>query len=120
MKTYEEFINVNKNFEKEFQVLNENLITELSPEQEKQIDEAIERFVHDYLKNGKTLTDLQEDIMNEGFIGSILGGLAGFALGSSIGKIIARVLGVERGILYDMLTSRLVGAALGSALGSRV
>ena len=100
--------------------LNESYITELTPEQEKQIDEAIDRFVNEYLSKGKTMEDLQNDIMNEGFIGSILGGLAGFALGSSVGKIIARVLGVGPGILYDMLTSRLVGAALGSALGSRI
>ena len=81
MKTYEQFITETVEVTKEIQILNENLITELTPEQEAQIDEAIDRFVTEYLSKGKSMEDLQKDIMNEGFIGSILGGLAGFALG---------------------------------------
>jgi hypothetical protein len=122
-KTFIEFINEKtKSLDDRelFEALNESYMHELTPEEEAKIDEAIDAFVKEYLENNKTLEDLQADIMNEGFIGSILGGLTGFALGKSVGKLIAKVLGVEHGILYEMLTSRLVGAALGSALGSRV
>lgn len=122
-KTFIEFINEKTNSldDRELlEALNESYRHELTEEEEAKIDEVIDSFVKDYLDNNKTFEDLQSDIMNEGFIGSILGGLTGFALGKSVGKLIAKVLGVEHGILYEMLTSRLVGAALGSALGSRV
>lgn len=122
-KTFIEFINekVSSVDEKELLLaLNESYKHELTPEEEARIDEAVDAFVKDYLENGKDINNLQEDLVNEGFIGSILGGLAGFALGKTIGKIVAKVLGIERGIVYEMLTSRLVGAALGSALGGRL
>lgn len=120
MQTFNQYIDNDKISNYELQSLNENLISELTPEQEAEIDRAIDRFALEYLNQGKTITDLQEDLMTEGFIGSIIGGLTGFALGSTVGKIVARVLGVQSGILYDMLTSRLVGAALGAALGKRI
>lgn len=121
MKTFKEHIVEKETVTKlETDLLLESLKTELTPDEEKQVDEAIEKFVKEYLNDGKTLKDLNEDITNEGFLGSILGGLAGYALGSSIGKIIANVLGIEKGVVFDLLTSRLIGCALGSALGKRV
>ena len=79
-------------------------------------------FVKQYF-NEKTgefdLDRLEEDIVNEGLLGSIIGGLTGFALGKSVGKMLAKVLGIQKGIFYDLLTSRLVGAALGAAFGKR-
>jgi hypothetical protein len=120
MKTFYDFIDDSRISTFELQSLNENLVSELTEDQQIEIDRAIDRFVSEYLENGKTITDLEKDIMTEGFIGSIIGGLTGFALGNTIGKIVARVLGVQSGILYDLLTSRLVGAAVGAALGKRI
>ena len=67
MKTYQEFITEDAAIlNKELQVLNENLITELSPEQEKQIDEAIEDDLDleddEYMKEyrDKRLAELKE------------------------------------------------------------
>jgi len=122
-KTFIEFINEKTNSLNDrelLEALNESYMHELTEDEEAKIDEVIDAFVKEYLDKNKTFEDLQSDIMNEGYIGSILGGLTGFALGKSVGKLIAKILGVEHGILYEMLTSRLVGAALGSALGSRV
>jgi hypothetical protein len=122
-KTFIDFINEKTSSLSDDQLLealNESYKHELTPEEEAKIDEAIDAFVKNYLEQGKDINNLQEDLIKEGLIGSVLGGLAGFALGKSVGKIIAKVLGVERGVLYEMLTSRLVGAALGSALGSKM
>jgi hypothetical protein len=121
MKTFKEYLIESGSFtENELDLLNENLKAELTEEEEKKIDIAIKAFVKEYLEKNKSVKDLNEELTNEGFLGSVLGGLTGFALGSSIGKIIANVLGIQKGVLYDLLTSRLVGAALGSALGNRV
>jgi len=121
MKTFKEYLLQPGGFtESELDSLNENLKAELTEDEEKKIDVAIKAFVKEYMENNKSLKDLNEELTNEGFLGSILGGLTGFALGSSIGKIIANVLGIEKGVIYDLLTSRLVGAALGSALGKRI
>jgi len=120
MKTFKEYlIETNTLSEVEINMLNENLRSELTPEEEAKIEEAIRAFVKEYTENNKTVKDLNEEMTNEGILGSILGGLTGFALGSSIGKIIANVLGIEKGVIYDLLTSKLVGAALGAALGKR-
>lgn len=90
----------------------------LTNEQNKSIDIALEAFTKEY--NEKGLEIFNQDLTNEGIIGSILGGLTGFALGKTLGQIMAKVLGVEKGILYDLLTSRLVGAAIGAAIGKRI
>ena len=120
MKTFKEYLIESDTFtEAEIQMLNENLKSELTPEEEAKVDKAIKEFCAEYMDK-KSIKDLNEELTNEGFFGSILGGITGFALGSSIGKIIANVLGIEKGVVYDMLTSRLVGAALGAALGKRV
>ena len=121
-KTFIEFINERTaSFTKEeIAILNEGLKHELTPAEEKQIDEAVDAFIKEFMEKNKTVDDLNAELTNEGLLGSILGGLTGFALGSSVGKIIARVLGVEKGVMYEMLTSRLVGAALGAALGKRL
>ena len=66
MKTFNEFITEGTIDSQEWKALNESLITELTVEQEAQIDEAIDRFVSEYLSKGKTMEDLQQDIMNEG------------------------------------------------------
>jgi len=121
MKTFREYLIENETFtEAELQMLNENLKTELTEEEEKKVDEAVKAFVAEYLEKNKGAKDFNEELTNEGILGSILGGLTGFALGSSVGKIIANVLGIEKGVMFDMLTSRLVGAALGAAIGKRM
>ena len=121
MKTFKEYLVESETFsELEIQMLNENLKTELTKEEESKVDKAIEEFVSEYLEKGKGMKDFNDELTNEGFLGSILGGLTGFALGASIGKVIARVLGIEKGVVYDLLTSRLVGAALGAALGNKL
>jgi hypothetical protein len=123
VKTFEEILNESIHSLTEDELLtalNESYKQELTEEEEARVDEAIKKFVNEYLNSGKTIDDLQTEIMNEGLIGSIIGGLTGFALGKSIGKIIANVLGIEKGVFYELLTSRLVGAALGAALGKRV
>ena len=121
MKTFKEHILEKNNVSSiETELLLESLKSELSEEEKKQVDEAINRFVKEYGEKNKGLEDFNKELTNEGFLGSILGGLTGFALGSSVGKIIANVLGIEKGVIYDLLTSRLVGAALGAALGKRI
>jgi hypothetical protein len=121
MKTFKEYLVGEGIFtDIEIDMLNENLKTELTPEEEKKVDEAVRKFVSEYLEKNKGAGDFNEELTNEGILGSILGGLTGFALGSSVGKIIANVLGIEKGVMYDMLTSKLVGAALGAAIGKRM
>jgi hypothetical protein len=121
MKTFKEYLIESGTFsEIELQMMNENLKSELTEDEEVKIDKAVKEFVAEYLEKNKDAKDFNEELTNEGFIGSILGGLTGFALGSSIGKIIANVLGIEKGVIYDLLTSRLVGAALGASLGKRM
>jgi hypothetical protein len=120
MKTFKEHLLESGTFtEMEIQMLNENLKSELTVEEEAKVDKAIKDFCAEYMDK-KSIKDLNEELTNEGFLGSILGGLTGFALGSSIGKIIANVLGIEKGVVFDLLTSRLVGAALGAAIGKRM
>ena len=67
---------------------------EWTPELEAKIDEALELFEKEYMKEDGTydLERLNEEITNEGFFGSIIGGLTGFALGKSVGKMVAKVL----------------------------
>lgn len=121
MKTFKEYlVETNTLSEVEIEMLNENIKTELTAEEEAKIDEAIKAFVSEYMENRKGISELNDDLTNEGFLGSIFGGLAGFALGTSVGKLIANVLGIEKGVVYDLLTSRLVGAALGASLGKRI
>jgi hypothetical protein len=121
MKTFKEYLIESKTFsEEEIKMLNENLKTELTEDEEAKVNKAIKEFCDEYLNKNRGIGQLNEDLTNEGFLGSILGGLTGFTLGSSVGKIIANVLGVEKGVLYDLLTSRLVGAALGASLGKRL
>jgi hypothetical protein len=120
MKTFKEHLLESGTFtEMEIQMLNENLKSELTVEEEAKVDKAIKDFCAEYMDK-KSIKDLNEELTNEGFLGSIFGGLTGFALGSSIGKIIANVLGIEKGVVFDLLTSRLVGAALGAAIGKRM
>lgn len=122
MKTFLEYLKEQNISEQELSVLYEGLQSEWSDELEAKVDEAIEEFVSEYrLNNGSYDIDrFNEEMTNEGLLGSLLGGLTGFALGKSVGKVIAKVLGIEKGVLYDLLTSRLVGAALGASLGKRI
>jgi hypothetical protein len=122
MKTFLDYIAEQNITENELQVLNESLQTEWTEELEAKVDAALEEFSNTY-KNPDGTYNIQafnEEITNEGILGSIFGGLAGFALGKTVGKTIANILGIQSGIMYDMLTSRLVGAALGSSLGSKI
>ncbi len=74
------------------------------------IQESGVRGVEEWGK--KNQPNINEEVVDEGF----LGGAIGFLTGPAIGKIVARALGVEKGVLYDMLTSRLVSLALGNAI----
>ena len=122
MKTFNKYLIENTITEKDMKLVNEGLQEEWNPELEAKIDEALELFEKEYMKEDGTydLERLNEEITNEGFFGSIIGGLTGFALGKSVGKMVAKVLGIEKGIFYDLLTSRLVGAALGASLGKKL
>jgi hypothetical protein len=121
MKTFNKYLVEEKITENDMDVLKENLQSEWTPELESKIDAAIEEFCKTYQNEDGTynLDKLNEEMTNEGLLGSIIGGLTGFALGKSVGKLIAKVLGIQKGILFDLLTSRLVGAALGASLGKR-
>jgi hypothetical protein len=119
MKTFNDYLVENEISEQDYSLIKEGLQEEWTPELEAQIDAAIETFEAEYKREDGTydLDRLNEEMTNEGILGSIIGGLAGFALGKSIGKVIAKVLGIQKGIFYDLLTSRLVGAGLGAAIG---
>lgn len=122
MKTFLDYMTEQNISGKELEILNESLQTEWTEELEAKVNAALEQFANTY-KNSDGTYNIQafnEEITNEGILGSIFGGLAGFALGKTIGKTIANILGIQSGIMFDMLTSRLVGAALGSSLGSRI
>lgn len=122
MKTFLDYINEQNITEAELQILNESLQTEWSDELESKVNAALEEFTATYqLEDGSyDVSRFNEELTNEGILGSIFGGLAGFALGKTVGKTVANILGIRDGIMYDMLTSRLVGAALGAALGKRI
>ena len=119
MKTFLEHLSESSN--EEIKYLNEALQSEWTSELEDRVDAALEEFTKEYkLEDGSYDIDkFNNEMTNEGLLGSIFGGLTGFALGKTIGKTIAKVLGIEKGIFYDMLTSRLVGAALGAAIGKK-
>lgn len=120
-KTFNEYLLEQQLTETDMQLLKESLQEEWTPELEAKVDAALEEFVQQYQNEDGSfdLDRLEEGIVNEGLLGSIIGGLTGFALGKSVGKMIAKVLGIQKGIFYDLLTSRLVGAALGAAMGKR-
>lgn len=122
MRTFNEYLVEQKLTETDMQLLQESLQEEWTPELEEKVDFALEQFVQQYQNEDGTfdLDRLEEDIVQEGLLGSIIGGLTGFALGKSVGKMVAKVLGIQKGIFYDLLTSRLVGAALGAAMGKRI
>jgi hypothetical protein len=122
MKTFLDYIKEETLTEKELSILTESLQTEWTDELEEKVDAALIEFSLTYkLSDGSyDIQRFNEELTNEGILGSIFGGLAGFALGKTVGKTIANILGIRDGIMYEMLTSRLVGAALGSALGSRI
>jgi hypothetical protein len=122
MKTFEQYLSEQQVTEQDIQLLQESLVSEWTPELEAKVETALEQFVASY-KNEDGSYDFErfnEELTNEGLLGSIIGGLTGFALGSSIGKTVCKVLGIQSGLMYDLLTSRLVGAALGAALGKRI
>jgi hypothetical protein len=122
MKTFLDYIKEETLTEKELLILTESLQTEWTDELEEKVDAALIEFSLAYrLADGSyDVQRFNEELTNEGILGSIFGGLAGFALGKTVGKTVANILGIRDGIMYEMLTSRLVGAALGSALGSRI
>ena len=119
MKTFLDYMAEENITPVELQILNESLQTEWTDELEAKVDAALDEFSKTYRKEDGSydINAFNEQITNEGILGSIFGGLAGFALGKTIGKTVANILGIQGGIMYDMLTSRLVGAALGASLG---
>lgn len=121
MKTFLTYLEEQNVTVADLDAINESLQQEWTPDLENRIDEAVDAFLIEYTNVDGTydIDKLNNEITNEGILGSIIGGLTGFALGKSIGKIVAKVLGIEKGIFYDLLTSRLVGAALGASLGKK-
>ena len=119
MKTFLDYITEQNTTELELKVLFESLESEWSEDLENKVDIALESFVETYQNEDGSydINKFNEELTNEGLLGSIFGGLTGFALGKTIGKTVAKILGIESGIMYDMLTSRLVGAALGISVG---
>lgn len=122
MKTFLTYLEEQNVTEADLQAINESLEQEWTPELEAKIDEAVDAFLADYVNEDGSydLERFNNEVTNEGVLGSIIGGLTGFALGKSVGKIVAKVLGIQKGVFYDLLTSRLVGAALGAALGKKL
>lgn len=122
MKTFIDYIKEQDITDAEFSILTESLQTEWTLELEAKVDAAIEEFSTTYKKTDGSydVESFNNELTNEGVLGSIFGGLAGFALGKTVGKTIANILGITSGVMYDMLTSRLVGAALGASLGKRL
>jgi hypothetical protein len=122
MKTFIDYIKEENTTDKELAILTESLQTEWTEELEAKVDAAIAEFTSTYRKEDGTydIEAFNNELTNEGVLGSIFGGLAGFALGKTVGKTIANILGISSGIMYDMLTSRLVGAALGASLGKKL
>ena len=121
MKTFIDYIKEQEVTDTELTVLQESLQSDWTEELEAKVDAALEEFTSEYLLEDGTynIEGFNEEITNEGLLGSIFGGLTGFALGKTVGKTIAKILGIEKGVLYDLLTSRLVGAALGAAIGKK-
>lgn len=119
MKTFIDYIKEENISNTDLQVLQESLNSEWTPELEDKVDAALESFVKEYQNEDGTynIERFNNELTNEGLLGSIFGGLTGFALGKTIGKTVAKILGIQKGVMYDMLTSRLVGAALGAAVG---
>lgn len=119
IKTFKEYLVEQEITGSDMAILTEGLQEEWTPELEEKVDAALDEFVSEYSdsEGNIDINRFNDDLTNEGLLGSIFGGLAGFALGKSVGKMVAKVLGIERGVFYDLLTSRLVGAALGAALG---
>lgn len=122
MKTFVEYLESQNVTAEQLNAINESLNSEWSEELEARVDEAIDAFLNEYrLEDGSyDINRFNDELTNEGILGSILGGLTGFALGKSVGKLVAKTLGIEKGLMYDLLTSRLVGAALGASLGKNV
>lgn len=122
IKTFNEYLAEQRVTEEDLRILTEGLQEEWTEELEDKVDSALEQFMLEYSgEDGRLdIERFNNELTNEGILGSIFGGLAGFALGKTVGKMVAKVLGIDKGILYDLLTSRLVGAALGSALGNRI
>ena len=123
MKTFEEYLKEGELSDSDMQILSESLQTEWTQELEEKVNDAIESFVKQYANEDGSfdINRFDDEITNEGLLGSIFGGLGGFALGKTVGKMIAKVLGIkENSIMYSMLTSRLVGAALGAAIGNKI
>jgi len=122
MKTFIDYIKEQDVTDNEFAILTESLQTEWTDELEAKVDAAIAEFTSTYKNEDGTynVESFNNELTNEGVLGSIFGGLAGFALGKTVGKTIANILGITSGVMYDMLTSRLVGAALGASLGKKL
>jgi len=121
MKAFLDYMAEDNITKENLEILNESLQSEWTEELETKVDIALDEFLNDYqLEDGSyDIASFNEELTNEGILGSIFGGLTGFALGKTIGKTIAKVLGIQSGVMYDMMTSRLVGAALGMAIGKK-
>src|SRR6056300_1073221 len=98
MKTFLTYLEEQNVTQADLQSINESLQQEWTPELETKIDEAVDAFLMEYTNEDGSynIDKLNDEITNEGILGSIVGGLTGFALGKSVGKIVAKVLGIEK------------------------
>ena len=94
MKTFIEYLEENKVTQIEMQLLTEGFQEEWTPELEEKVDQAVDAFLNEYRDDDGNLDidRFNEEMTNEGLLGSIVGGLAGFALGKSVGKMVEFVL----------------------------
>ena len=99
MNTFNEYLDT-KDPKTMANFLIESMEYQLTEGEEAQIDDAVAIF----LAEGKTIDDIDIEMLEEGLFGAFLGGLTGAALGKSIGRTIAKVLGIQKGILYFYLS----------------
>ena len=88
MKTFIEHLQEKNVTNDEWVLLQESLTSELTPELEAKIDMAIDEFMSQYTNEDGIveISKFNEDVTNEGFLGSILGGFSGDYLGYIVCK----------------------------------
>ena len=81
MKTFLDYMTNANATEAELQILQESLQSEWTESLEEKVDSALEEFVSEYKQEDGTydVERLNNEMTNEGILGSIFGGLTGFA-----------------------------------------
>ena len=87
MKTFIEYLEENRVTEKEMQLLTEGLQQEWTPELEEKVDQAVDAFLNEYRdEDGNLDIDrFNEEMTNEGLLGSIVGRGSRFFIFSYLG-----------------------------------